>query len=98
MDVRGIGSVPGITPIRPAAQPPVTQNAGVAKPQFPQDELQLSSAGKMLDQLSQSPDIRQERLAQIKAAIENGTYDTDEKLEAALGKMFDTMGIDLDDA
>ena len=52
----------------------------------------------MLDQLSQSPDIRQERLAQIKAAIENGTYDTDEKLEAALGKMFDTMGIDLDDA
>ena len=35
MDVRGIGSVPGITPIRPAAQPPVTQNAGVAKPQFP---------------------------------------------------------------
>jgi negative regulator of flagellin synthesis FlgM len=98
MDVRGIGSVPGASPIRPAASPSVTPNAGVAKPQFPRDELQLSSAGKMLDQLSQSPDIRQERLAQIKAAIENGTYDTDEKLEAALSKMFDSMGVDLDDA
>lgn len=98
MDVRGIGSVSGASPIRPAASPSVTQNAGVAKPQFPRDELQLSSAGKMLDQLSQNPDIRQERLAQIKAAIENGTYDTDEKLEAALSKMFNTIGVDLDDA
>ena len=98
MDVRGIGSVPGATPIRPAGQPSAAPSAGVAKPQFPRDELQLSAAGKMLDQLSQNPDIRQERLAQIKAAIENGTYDTDEKLEAALSKMFNTMGVDLDDA
>ena len=52
----------------------------------------------MLDQLSQNPDIRQERLAQIKAAIENGTYDTDEKLEAALSKLFNSIGVDLDDA
>lgn len=98
MDVRGIGSVPGATPIRPAATPPVARDAGVAKPQFPRDELELSATGKMLDQLSQNPNIRQERLAQIKAAIENGTYDTDEKLQAALNKMFDSMGLDFDDA
>lgn len=51
----------------------------------------------MLDQMSETPDVRAERLAQIKEAIENGTYDTDEKLEAALSKMFDSLGIDLDD-
>lgn len=98
MDVRGINSVPGNVPIRPTTNPPVTRDAGVAKPQFPRDELQISAAGKMLEQASQNSDVRQERLAQIKAAIENGTYDTDEKLEAALGRMFDSLGIDADDA
>lgn len=98
MDVRGIGSVPGNGPVRPTTNPPVTRETTVAKPQFPRDELQISAAGKMLEQASQNSDVRQERLAQIKAAIENGTYDTDEKLEAALGRMFDSMGIDADDA
>ncbi len=98
MDVRGVGSVPGNVPIRPTTSPPVTRDSTVAKPQFPRDELQISSAAKKLDQLSNNSDIRQERLAQIKAAIENGTYDTDEKLDAALGKMFDAMGVDFNDA
>lgn len=98
MDVRGVGSVPGTGPIRPTTSSPVSRDAAVAKPQFPRDELQISSAGKMLDQLSNNSDVRQERLAQIKTAIENGTYDTDEKLQAALGRMFDSLGIDADDA
>ncbi len=98
MDVRGIGSVPGNVPIRPTTNPPATRDPAVGKPQLPRDELQISAAGKMLEQASQNSDVRQERLAQIKAAIENGTYDTDEKLEAALGRMFDSMGIDADDA
>ena len=53
----------------------------VAKPSSPRDELELSAAGKMLDQLGQTPNVRQERIAQIKEAIANGTYDTDEKLK-----------------
>jgi len=97
MDVRGVGSVSGTTPIRPAAAPSGSQAAAAAKPTTPRDEFELSAAGKMLDQLSHSPDVRQERLARIKAAIENGTYDTDEKLEAALAKLFQANGIELDD-
>jgi anti-sigma28 factor (negative regulator of flagellin synthesis) len=45
----------------------------------------------MLDKLSKSPQVRAERLAQIKAAIDSGHYDTDEKLEAALMNMFQSM-------
>lgn len=97
MDVRGVGSVSGASPIRPTAVPPATRESAVSMPQAPRDELEISAAGKMLDQLSQSPDVRQARLAQIKEAIANGSYDTDEKLEAALSKMFDTLGIELDD-
>ena len=98
MDVSGIGSVSGATPAR--AVSPTTSvsqpNAG-SSVAAPRDELEISSAGKMLDRLSETPEVRAERLAQIKEAIENGAYDTDEKLEAALSKMFGSLGLDLHD-
>lgn len=96
MDVRGISSVSGAAPIRPAQINSGVREAQVSRPQTPRDELELSSAGKMLDQLSQNPDMRAERIARIKEAIANGTYDTDEKLEAALSRMFDSLGSELD--
>lgn len=95
MDVSGIGSVSGATPARavsPSASQPVTTPAVTS----PRDELEISSAGKMLDRLSETPEVRAERLAQIKEAIDNGAYDTDEKLEAALSRMFGSLGIDLE--
>jgi negative regulator of flagellin synthesis FlgM len=97
MDVRGVGSVSGTTPLQPVSAPTNLREASAVRPQSPRDALELSAAGKMLDQLSHSPDVRQERLARIKAAIDNGTYDTDEKLEAALSKMFDAQGLELDE-
>ena len=96
MDVSGIGSVSGATPAR-AVSPATAQPVATPSVTAPQDELEISSAGKMLDRLSETPEIRAERLAQIKEAIENGAYDTDEKLEAALSRMFDSLGINLDD-
>jgi negative regulator of flagellin synthesis FlgM len=48
----------------------------------------------MLDELNRAPEVRAERLAQIKAAIEAGTYETPEKLEAALSKLLDEIGFD----
>ena len=52
-----------------------------------QDELHISTAGRMLDQLNQSPEIREQRLNVIREMIANGTYDTEAKLEAAVEKM-----------
>lgn len=96
MDVSGVGSVSGASPVRGVTPPATTQPVSVPIA-VPQDELEISSAGKMLDRLSETPEVRAERIAQIKEAIENGAYDTDEKLEAALSRMFDSLGIDLDD-
>lgn len=42
----------------------------------------------MLENMNRTSSIREERIVQIKAAIANGTYETPEKLEAALEKMF----------
>ena len=96
MDVSGIGSVSGATPAR-AVSPSTSQPVASPSVTVPQDELEISSAGKMLDRLSETPEVRAERVAQIKEAIENGAYDSDEKLEEALSRMFDSLGIDLND-
>lgn len=103
MDVSGLGSVHGSGSVRstnpagsaaPANQPAAKPQAGISSPQ---DELQISTAGQMLDRMSETPAARAERIAQIKDAIENGDYDTDEKLEAALSRMFEVHGFDLGD-
>jgi flagellar biosynthesis anti-sigma factor FlgM len=97
MDVRGLTGIAGTSPIRSVgAADTAREPQRLAKPPAQADQVEISSAGMMLDQLSQQPDLRAERLNQIKAAIADGTYDTDEKLEAALSRMFDTLGIDLD--
>ena len=97
MDVRGVRSTLGAIPVRSSNGVPAGREIASQKPVSPQDQLEISAAGNMLDQLSQNPDLRQERIARIKEAIQNGTYDTDEKLEAALSKMFDSLGINEND-
>lgn len=101
MDVSGMGPVQGSNSLRPAASAgvpnpstPVTNQSPLTSPQ---DELHISAAGQMLDRLSETPEMRAERIAQIKEAIDNGEYDTDEKLEAALARMFEVHGFDLGD-
>lgn len=97
MDVSGLGSVSGAGPIRSATTASAAKPAQTSAAMSPQDELQLSAAGQSLDRVGESPEMRAERIAQIKAAIDEGSYDTDEKLDIALSRMFDAHGFDLDD-
>ena len=50
----------------------------------PQDEVQISSAADFVSQVQQLPDVRSDRIAAIRAAIADGTYETPDKLSAAL--------------
>ena len=101
MDVSGMGPAQGRGPIRPAipagASTPSTSSGDSHPPTSTNDNLQISPAGKMRDRMNESPENRAERLAQIKEAIDNGEYDSDEKLEAALERMFEIHGFDLGD-
>lgn len=89
MDVRGLGSVGPAVPVnqpRPTAMPKQVETSA---PQSPQDQVEISDVGKMLEEASRTPGVREQRLAQIRAAIDAGTYDTPEKLEIALSRMID---------
>lgn len=99
MEVSGLSSVGGAIPLRPAssATTPSAIPAAVPSSIAPKDELEISSAARMAEGLSEAGESRTERLARIKAEIEAGSYDTDEKLDVALSRMFDSLGVDFDD-
>jgi len=91
MEVNGPGSLPPSLPIKPAStqQPQKIDSSQPTKPIATDDQFEVSSAGRLMEQINQSAEMKQERIAQIKAAIEADTYETPEKLEAALGKFLD---------
>lgn len=98
MEVRAPGNVSNLTPtqgVRSASGPAAANKTPL---EVPQDEVELSSANQVTGKQTEATEatLRAERLARIKAEIDAGTYDTDAKLEAAMLKMFDRHGIDLE--
>ena len=91
MDVSGSGSIGGAFPIRPATTgstpPRPTVGASETKPISTNDQVEISTVGRMFEAAGSASDVRAERLSQIKAAIEQGVYDTDDKLELALERL-----------
>ncbi len=53
------------------------------------DQLDISSEAKMLSQLKVAGEIRADRVADIRAQIETGVYETQEKLDVAVSRMLD---------
>lgn len=94
MEVRGLSSASPLSPVnRPESTPGVEKSPSTG-PTTPQDEVEISAVGKLLDDASRTPGVREQRLAEIKAAIEAGTYDTPEKLELALSRMVEQLKLD----
>lgn len=57
------------------------------------DSVQFSSAAQLLSKLQELPETRKDLVDRIRAEIKAGTYDTDEKLNAALdGAIDDAVG------
>ncbi len=76
--------------------PPHTSR--VSRPTIPSqsapitDEVQISDAARLVEQVNQVPDIRQDRVDAIRARIAAGTYETDAKLDIALDRLLDEIG------
>ena len=99
MEVNGTGSVQGASPLKqvqPITEPvdgvqATDQSTSIS----PQDEVEISPEARALSEaLNQSPEPRAEHLAQIKADIDAGTFETREKLEIALERLLDKIQVD----
>ena len=92
MQIHGPSFVHGAQPLsgphRAAATP---QSAPPASYSPAADELTLSPEATLASQLRAIPDIRADRVAELKAQIASGAYETDAKLNVALDRMLDEM-------
>jgi negative regulator of flagellin synthesis FlgM len=57
-----------------------------------QDELQISSQGEIMSRMADIPEIRHDKVAALRAAIADGSYETDAKMSSALDRLLDEIG------
>lgn len=56
------------------------------------DQLDISAEADLVSRAKELPDIRADKVASIKAQIADGSYFTDDKLDAALDRLLDEIG------
>ena len=87
-----INNVGGNSPIQKITSTPVQKEVPATETKRPSlaDRVELSGAGHILNQLK-SNDIRADKVAAIKAQIDAGTYEDDQKLDVAADRLLDDL-------
>jgi len=91
MEIHGPSQVHGTQSIKAPNRLQPTQAEAVVD-NSPVDQVDISAEAQLIDQVHELPDIRTDRVADIRAQIDAGIYETDEKLDVALGRMLDEIG------
>lgn len=88
----GINGVGHNSPVHKVVSNPIQKStpADAAKQTGATDKVELSGMSHLLKALK-SNDVRTDKVADIKAQIEAGTYETDEKMDVAVDRMLDDL-------
>ena len=92
MQIHGTTHIHGPHGINPPHAPFRTPGAHEAAGASSTDRLDISAAAEAAIQASESADIRQSLVNQIRSQIAAGTYETPAKLDAALERLLDEIG------
>ena len=78
-----IGSPHAVRPAQHTARPESAQIA---------DEVNISDAARLVEQVQQMPDIREDRVEAVRQQIAAGAYETSDKLNTAVERLLDEIG------
>ena len=56
------------------------------------DEVDISEAARLAEQVQQLPEMRGDRVEAVRLQIAEGTYETNDKLNAAVDRLLDEIG------
>ena len=87
----GHGSVGPINPAAPTSAYQATEKPSPDGEPVAGDRVELSRHALLLDRLRQLPDVRTELVNDVSAAIRDGTYETNEKLNAAVARLIEEL-------
>ncbi|MBM3999508.1 MAG: flagellar biosynthesis anti-sigma factor FlgM [Planctomycetes bacterium] len=81
------GAQPINAPHRMKPSVPPSQAGAVSGP----DQLEISPQAEFLSRIREMPEVRADRVSQIRAAIASGTYETADKLDRAVDRLLDEL-------
>jgi anti-sigma28 factor (negative regulator of flagellin synthesis) len=91
MQIHGPTNVSGTPPVNVHHKLHSPQPAAPKPHMTPVDQLDISHEAEMVSRTREVPDVRHELVARVKAEIEAGTYETEEKLDIAVGRLLDEL-------
>lgn len=91
MQIQGINHLHGAQSIQGPHRSHAVSSAPQADAWMGVDEVDISHEAEMVSRVHDLPDIRTERVEQIRSEIAAGIYETDEKLDVAVGRLFDEL-------
>ncbi|QDT39319.1 flagellar biosynthesis anti-sigma factor FlgM [Stratiformator vulcanicus] len=91
MEVNGVGGQVPLQSVRRPAEGTRTAAQSDVDRMAPQDQVEISATARELAELDTTDPVRAERLSQIRAAIDDGTYENPARLEAAVERMIDDI-------
>jgi negative regulator of flagellin synthesis FlgM len=91
MEIYGAGGTQGPQPIYPRLAPFSVDAGQTVQAGVPRDHVEISPLGRMLEGIDRLPEIRHEKVEEIRRQIASGVYETPEKLELALDRLFDEL-------
>ena len=89
MNINGIHSSMAAQGIEPVGNINAANQA--AAPMATNDVVEISTAAKLAAKIHEIPDVRAELVAQVKAQIASGEYETPEKIATAVNKLMDEL-------
>lgn len=92
MQIYGAGPLHGPHGVNPTHMQRTQAAPSASSAGLPQDHLEISSVGRMLEQIQDLPEIRHEKVAALRKAIASGTYDTPDRMNLALDRLLDEIG------
>jgi negative regulator of flagellin synthesis FlgM len=90
MQIHGIGNLQGAQQIRPTQG--IEQTTATQQTQLHEaDQVDISPEADMISRVHELPEMRADRIAEIRAELAAGTYETEEKLDMAIGRLLDEL-------
>ena len=91
MEIHGAGGAQGPQAIYPRLASFGIDAGQTVHAGTPRDHVEISPLGQMLDGISRLPEIRHEKVEEIRKQIASGSYETPEKIQVALDRLFDEL-------
>ncbi len=90
MEIQGPGGVSGPHRMEPQ-QVPTRGVEGAGDSANVGDRVEISEHAKLLEQLSQVPGIRAEKVEELRCLIESGQFETPERIRGAVAKLLEEL-------